>query len=78
MAAGGSEVADVFWLRSPAQVKQYMDNGVLTDLKPYADASGVDLSPIETQLASVTDENGSFYAYPDYSTCWMLFYNKLI
>ena len=77
MTAGGSDEADVFWLRSPASMAQYMENGVFVDLKPYADATGIDLTSIkDTSLAGVTDENGSFYGYPDKGTCWMLFYNK--
>lgn len=76
MMAGGSDAADVLFLRTPAQTNQYIANGALVDLKPYAEKSGVDLTPIAAQLSDITDENGSFYGYPDKGTCWMLFYNK--
>lgn len=77
MAAGGSDVADVIWTRSPAQTMQYVDNDALVNLAPYAEAAGLDLSPIaETSLKGITSEDGSFYGMPDKSTCWMLFYNK--
>jgi ABC-type glycerol-3-phosphate transport system substrate-binding protein len=78
MTAGGSEVADVIWTRSPAQTMQYVENGALTNLAPYAEASGLDLSPIETSLQGISDEDGGFYGLPDKSTCWMLFYNKTL
>lgn len=77
MTAGGSTDADVYWVRSPAQMAQYTANGAFVDLAPYAASSGVDLSPIkDTSLAGVTDENGSFYGYPTSGSCWMMFYNK--
>lgn len=77
MTAGGAEVADVIWTRSPSQTMQYVENGALMNLKPYAEASGLDLTPIaDTSLAGITDEDGDFYGLPDKSTCWMLFYNK--
>ena len=44
MTAGGSTDADVYWVRSPAQMAQYTANGAFVDLAPYAASSGVDLS----------------------------------
>ena len=77
MTAGGSEVADVIWTRSPAQTNQYMENDALVNLAPYAEESGIDLTQIkDTSLKGITDEDGGFYGLPDKSTCWMLFYNK--
>lgn len=76
MTAGGSDVADVIWTRSPAQTMQYADNDAILDLAPYAEASGVDLSPIANTLAGISNEDGGFYGLPDKGTCWMLFYNK--
>lgn len=77
MTAGGSDVADVIWTRSPAQTMQYVENDALVNLAPYAEESGLDLSPIaETSLKGITGEDGSFCGLPDKSTCWMLFYNK--
>jgi multiple sugar transport system substrate-binding protein len=75
LTTGDSDI-DVFWIRTPAQVKKYMTNGVLVDLQPYAEASGLDLSPIESTLESVSDDNGGFYGLPTSGSCWMLFYNK--
>lgn len=77
MTAGGSEVAEVIWTRSPAQTNQYMENDALVNLAPYAEESGIDLTQIkDTSLNGITDEDGGFYGLPDKSTCWMLFYNK--
>ena len=77
MTAGGSEVADVIWTRSPAQTNQYMENDALVNLAPYAEESGIDLTQIkDTSLKGITDEDGGFYGLPDKSTCWMLFYNE--
>ena len=74
MTAGGSEVADVIWTRSPAQTNQYMENDALVNLAPYAEESGIDLTQIkDTSLKGITDEDGGFYGLPDKSTCWMLF-----
>lgn len=56
---------------------QYTENGAFVDLAPYAESTGVDLSPIkDSSLAGVTDANGAFYGYPTSGSCWMLFYNK--
>ena len=77
MTAGGSTDADIYWVRTPAQMAQYTANGAFVNLAPYAEKSGVDLSPIkETSLAGVTDADGAFYGYPTSGSCWMLFYNK--
>lgn len=77
MLAGGSDEIDCLWIRTPAQVKQYMANGVLEDLSSSAEASGVDLSSIiNTSLAAVSGEKSDFYGLPVTGSCWMLFYNK--
>lgn len=76
LAAGSSGELDVFWVRSPSQVKTFMNNGVLADLSAYADETGLDLAPIEGPLTNVTDDSGAFYGMPWTSSCWMLFYNK--
>lgn len=76
LAAGSSGELDVFWVRSPSQVKTFMNNGVLADLSTYADETGLDLAPIEGPLTNVTDDSGAFYGMPWTSSCWMLFYNK--
>ncbi len=75
LTTGDSDI-DVFWVRTPAQVKKYMENGVLVDLKPFADAAGLDTTPIATPLEAVSDANGSYYGLPISGSCWMLFYNK--
>jgi ABC-type glycerol-3-phosphate transport system substrate-binding protein len=75
LTTGDSDI-DVFWVRTPAQVKKYMANGVLVDLKPFAEASGLDTAPIKAPLEAVSDENGGFYGLPISGSCWMLFYNK--
>ena len=60
MTAGGSTDADIYWVRTPAQMAQYTANGAFVNLAPYAEKSGVDLSPIkETSLAGVTDADGA-------------------
>ena len=74
LTSGGSDI-DCFWVRTPAQAKQYMANGVLENLKPFAEAAGLDLAPIEPETQAVSDENG-FYGLPVTGSCWMLFYNK--
>lgn len=77
LAAGSSGDLDVFWVRSPSQVQQYMKNNALEDLAPYAEKSGLDLEPIKnTFLKNVTAEDGSFYGLPMTGSAWMLFYNK--
>ena len=53
MTAGGSTDADIYWVRTPAQMAQYTANGAFVNLAPYAEKSGVDLSPIkETSLTA--------------------------
>ena len=47
MTAGGSTDADIYWVRTPAQMAQYTENGAFVDLAPYAESTGVDLSPIK-------------------------------
>ena len=76
LAAGGSDVVDVVWIRTPAQMNQYIKNDYFYDLQASAKEYNVDLSKIEGQIAAVSGENGAFYGYPDKGTCWMLFYNK--
>lgn len=75
LTAGGSESVDGLWIRSPGAMQSYMSNGVFADLSPYAQASGIDLSPIESTLEAVKDGD-SFYGYPTTGSAWMLFYNK--
>lgn len=75
LTTGDSDI-DVFWVRTPAQVKKYMSSNVLVNLKPFADAAGLDTTPIATPLQAVSDENGGFYGLPVSGSCWMLFYNK--
>ncbi|MDD5898731.1 MAG: extracellular solute-binding protein [Clostridia bacterium] len=74
LTAGGSDI-DAFWVRTPAQAKNYMANNVLENLKPYAEAAGLNLAPIEANIQAVSDEEG-FYGLPVSGSCWMLFYNK--
>jgi len=76
LAAGSSGELDVFWVRSPSQVKTFMNNGVLADLSAFASDTGLDLTPIEGPLTNVSDDSGAFYGMPWTSSCWMLFYNK--
>ena len=75
LTTGDSDI-DIFWVRTPAQAKKYMANGVLVDLKPFAEAAGLDTTPIKAPLEAVSDENGSYYGLPISGSCWMLFYNK--
>lgn len=75
LTTGDSDI-DIFWIRTPAQVKKYMSNNVLVNLKPFAEAAGLDTTPITTPLQAVSDENGGFYGLPVSGSCWMLFYNK--
>ncbi|WP_099203785.1 ABC transporter substrate-binding protein [Scatolibacter rhodanostii] len=77
LTAGASGELDVFWVRSPSQVKQYMANDALLDLTDYAKQSGLDLSPIEnTTLVGAKNADGNFFGMPTTGSCWMLFYNK--
>lgn len=76
LIAGGSDDLDVFWLRQPSQVNQYLGNNLLVDFAPYAKTSGVDLSPIKNNISGISDKDGGFYGYPTSGSCWMLFYNK--
>lgn len=75
LTTGDSDI-DIFWVRTPAQVKKYMSNNVLVNLKPFAEAAGLDTTPIAAPLQAVSDENGGFYGLPVSGSCWMLFYNK--
>ncbi len=75
LTTGDSDI-DIFWVRTPAQVKKYMANGVLVDLKPFAEAAGLDTTSIAAPLEAVSDENGSYYGLPISGSCWMLIYNK--
>lgn len=76
LLAGGTDDLDIFWLRQPSQVNQYINNDLLVDFAPYAKASGIDLSPIENNISGISDKDGGFYGYPTSGSCWMLFYNK--
>ena len=77
MLSGGSSDIDALWIRTPAQMKQYMNNDVLMDLAPLAEKSGLDITPIkDTSLVGVSGENNDFYGLPVSGSCWMLFYNK--
>ncbi len=75
LTAGGSDI-DCFWVRTPAQAKVYMGNNVLENLRPFAEAAALDLSPIEANIQAVSDDTGAFYGLPVSGSCWMLFYNK--
>ena len=75
LTTGDSDI-DVFWIRTPAQVKKYMSNDVLVNLKPFADAAALDTTPITAPLQAVSDADGGFYGLPISGSCWMLFYNK--
>ena len=75
LTTGDSDI-DVFWIRTPAQVKKYINNNVLVNLKPFADAAGLDTTPITAPLEAVSDADGGFYGLPISGSCWMLFYNK--
>ena len=77
MLSGGSSDIDALWIRTPAQMKQYMNNDVLMDLAPLAEKSGLDITPIkDTSLVGVSGESNDFYGLPVSGSCWMLFYNK--
>lgn len=39
MTAGGSTDADIYWVRTPAQMAQYTANGAFVNLAPYAEKS---------------------------------------
>ena len=41
LTTGDSDI-DVFWIRTPAQAQQYISNGILISLKPFAQAAGLD------------------------------------
>ncbi len=75
LLSGGAEDVDVFYSRSPAFVNQYRSVGAIEDISPYAEKSGVDLSPVKEPVDAVSDGD-QFYGLPIYSGCWMLFYNK--
>ncbi len=75
LTTGDSDI-DIFWIRTPAQVKKYMSNQVLVNLAPYAEAAGLDTTPITAPLQAVSDAEGGFYGLPISGSCWMLFYNK--
>ncbi|MDR1262154.1 MAG: extracellular solute-binding protein [Oscillospiraceae bacterium] len=80
LMAGSPEELDVIWIRTPAQMKQYIGNDMLEALAPYTDASGVDLSIIrETALKGAENaEETAFFGLPLSGSCWLLFYNKEI
>ena len=74
LTTGDSDI-DVFWIRTPAQAQQYISNGILISLKPFAQAAGLDTAPITAPLAAVSDAEGEYYGLPISGSCWMLFYN---
>ncbi|MDR2750275.1 MAG: extracellular solute-binding protein [Clostridiales bacterium] len=78
LMAGSPADLDAFWIRTPAQTKQYIANNTLEGLSSYTGASGVDLSPIiNTALEGAKSEDGSeFFGLPLSASCWLLFYNK--
>ncbi|MDR1598611.1 MAG: extracellular solute-binding protein [Oscillospiraceae bacterium] len=80
LMAGSPEELDVIWIRTPAQMKQYIGNNMLEDLTGYAQASGADLSIIrDTALKGAENaEETGFFGLPLSGSCWLLFYNKEI
>jgi ABC-type glycerol-3-phosphate transport system substrate-binding protein len=76
LAAGNTGEVDAFWIRNPAPAQQYITNNVLADLTGYAQASGLDLSPIRDSALKGATRDGKFYGLPTTGSCWMIFYNK--
>ncbi|MDR2746121.1 MAG: extracellular solute-binding protein [Treponema sp.] len=79
LTAGTSGEIDALWIRTPAQIQQYISNRALVDLGSLAAESGIDLTPIKgTSLRGAMDSSGKFYGYPTTGSCWMLYYNKAL
>ena len=74
MATGGSAV-DVVWTDA-AMTNEYVLNGLLEDLGPYYEASGV---PMEEYVPAGFDEHtygGKLYAFPSTMGTYFFYYNK--
>ena len=74
--ASGGGILDAFWIRSTGQVRQYAANNALVNLKPLAEENNLDISPIQSQINEISDEDGGFYGLPTTGSAWLLFYNK--
>lgn len=74
MLSAGSD-ADIVDIRTLNQVQQFKDSGAVMDLTDMVKKSDLDIS----KYGSMWDAqypDGTMYALPTRSTCWMLFYNE--
>lgn len=74
MLSAGSD-ADIVDIRTLNQVQQFKDSGAVMDLTDMVKESDLDIS----KYGSMWDAqypDGTMYALPTRSTCWMLFYNE--
>ncbi|MDR0524661.1 MAG: extracellular solute-binding protein [Spirochaetaceae bacterium] len=76
LAAGSTGEMDVFWIRAPSMVQQYIANNVLADLTPFAAETGLDLAPIKNTSLPGASRDGKFYGMPVTGSAWLIFYNK--
>lgn len=73
LMAGGADV-DIFDIRGMAQVFTYVETDTLLKLDDYIAASDLVMENYGDML-SLSEVDGSYYALPARSTCWVLFYN---
>lgn len=73
--AGGNP-PDVFYL-GEALVPSFASRGVLTDLTPFVERDGVDLSQYwQPTVSPVIDGDGHMWAFPKDNTPFMIYFNK--
>jgi hypothetical protein len=61
LVAGTTGEMDALWIRTPAQIQQYIANNALMDLTPLAVETQLDLSPIKnSSLKGAMDGAGKF------------------
>lgn len=71
---GGSTV-DLFLIKEADKSKTFYDRGQLTNLSPYIEAAGIDMSAYNgTETNFIFD--GNIYAMPTRTDQYVLFYNK--
>ena len=71
--ASGTDV-DIVDIRGISQVATFAENGALYDITDMVSESGLDTDKYGPQWKT-SDYEGSYYALPTRSTCWVLYYN---
>ena len=66
---------DILALKGNTELVMMHEKGILVDLSPWMNSSGIDVAAYGTMFNDLRYEGG-YYAMPTRSTCWALYYDR--